>query len=55
MLARMAEVKLAQAWEAWLEFSAAHAEHREQLQTAVQHWTARELAAAFNQFRYDAC
>ena len=47
----MAEGTLARAWQAWLEYSAASVQHREQLQTAVQHWTARELAAAFNRFR----
>ena len=47
----MAEGTLARAWQAWLEYSAASVQHREQLQIAVQHWTARELAAAFNRFR----
>ena len=52
MLARMAQGALVRAWDCWLDYVAERAQLREQLQVAVQHWTARELAAAFCQFRY---
>ena len=51
IVARLAQGALARAWEAWLAFLAERALYREQLQAALAHWSARELASAFNQFR----
>ena len=51
MVARMAEGAQARAWGSWRDYVADRGQHREQLQAALQHWTARELASAFNQFR----
>lgn len=43
------------AWSSWLEFCELRQEKREQLAAAVTFWTHRELAAAFDQFRWISC
>ena len=40
------------AWSGWLEFCELRQEKGEQLAAAVTFWTHRELAAAFDQFRW---
>ena len=50
-MTRLAQGTQARAWESWLDYVADRGLYREQLQAAMAHWTARELASAFNQFR----
>lgn len=51
-VARIRNRNLLEAWSSWQEFCDAQQTKREQLALAVSFWTQRELATAFNQFRY---